>query len=65
MPMVEKLPQMCHSMQIAEFPANIVQDRMAAGKQTNVLVVGGGLTSAQLSDLAIRKGVTQKMACDA
>ncbi|CAM1511937.1 Fc.00g094500.m01.CDS01 [Cosmosporella sp. VM-42] len=58
MPNVKNLPQTCHSMHINEFPAQIVQDRIAARRQTNILVVGGGLTSAQLSDLAIRKGVT-------
>ncbi|OHE91982.1 FAD binding domain-containing protein [Colletotrichum orchidophilum] len=52
-------PQVCHSMQIQKFPDPIVQAKMAAKKTTNVLVVGGGLTSAQLSDLAIRRGVTK------
>ncbi len=28
-------------------------------KQTNVLVLGGGLTSAQLGDLALKHGVTK------
>ncbi|KAF4975493.1 hypothetical protein FZEAL_7724 [Fusarium zealandicum] len=59
MPVVEKLPQACHSMHIAEFPDPVVMSRMAARKPTNILVVGGGLTSAQLADLAIRKGVTK------
>lgn len=52
-------PQVCHSMQIKEFPAAVVQSRIDARKATNVLMVGGGLTSAQLTDLAIRKGVTK------
>ncbi|KAH7376405.1 FAD binding domain-containing protein [Plectosphaerella cucumerina] len=52
-------PQVCHAMHIKEFPATIVQERIKARKTTNVLVVGGGLTSAQLSDLAIRRGVTK------
>ncbi|KAM0083147.1 hypothetical protein ACKRZS_005093 [Fusarium odoratissimum] len=55
----EKLPQTCHSMHITEFPDPIVKARIAAKKTTNILVVGGGLTSAQLTDLAIRKGVTK------
>ncbi|KAF4442589.1 hypothetical protein FACUT_1901 [Fusarium acutatum] len=55
----EKLPQTCHSMHITEFPDPIVKARIAAKKSTNILVVGGGLTSAQLTDLAIRKGVTK------
>ena len=48
-----------HSMKIQEFPAASVKAKMTAGTITNILVVGGGLTSAQLSDLAIRKGVTK------
>ncbi|KAK6216622.1 FAD binding domain-containing protein [Colletotrichum tabaci] len=52
-------PQVCHSMQIQTFPDPVVQAKIAARKTTNVLVVGGGLTSAQLSDLAIRRGVTK------
>ncbi|KAF5980337.1 FAD-binding protein [Fusarium coicis] len=53
------LPQTCHSMHITEFPDPIVKARISAKKTTNILVVGGGLTSAQLTDLAIRKGVTK------
>lgn len=54
-----QMPQACHSMQIPQrgFPDPIVQGRIQAGRKTNVLVIGGGLTSAQLSDKAIRKGV--------
>ncbi|ROW12478.1 hypothetical protein VMCG_00847 [Cytospora schulzeri] len=54
------MPQACHSMQIASFPDPVVQSRISQpGRQTNVIVVGGGLTSFQLSDLAIRRGVTK------
>ncbi|KND91634.1 hypothetical protein TOPH_03915 [Tolypocladium ophioglossoides CBS 100239] len=53
------LRQACHSMQIKEFPDAIIQERMNAKRPTSVLIVGGGLTSAQLSDLAIRRGVTK------
>ncbi|OLN86495.1 hypothetical protein CCHL11_08462 [Colletotrichum chlorophyti] len=52
-------PQTCHSMQIQRFPDPVVQAKISARKTTNVLVIGGGLTSAQLSDLAIRRGVTK------
>ncbi|KAK1716980.1 FAD binding domain-containing protein [Colletotrichum lupini] len=52
-------PRVCHSMQIQKFPDPVVQAKISAKKTTNVLVVGGGLTSAQLSDLAIRRGVTK------
>ncbi|KAF5677547.1 hypothetical protein FHETE_1598 [Fusarium heterosporum] len=59
MPNVGNLPQTCHSMHITEFPDPIIKQRIAARRHTNVLVVGGGLTSAQLSDLALRRGVTK------
>ncbi|KAL1638317.1 hypothetical protein SLS56_000125 [Neofusicoccum ribis] len=52
-------PQMCHSMQIQRFPDPVVSAKIKAKKETNVLVVGGGLTSAQISDMAIRKGITK------
>lgn len=56
-----KMPQACHSMQIPQrgFPDPIVKQRIQTGRKTNVLVIGGGLTSAQLSDKAIHKGVDQ------
>jgi hypothetical protein len=53
------LPQACHSMHIREFPDLMVQKLISSKQPTNVAVIGGGLTSAQLSDLAIRKGVTR------
>lgn len=56
-----QMPQACHSMQIPQhqFPDPIVKQRIQARRKTNILIVGGGLTSAQLSDLAIRKGVSR------
>ncbi|KAH7325682.1 FAD binding domain protein [Stachybotrys elegans] len=59
MPASTKLPQACHSMEIQQFPDAVVVEKMASRKPTNILVVGGGLTSAQLSDLAIRRGVSK------
>lgn len=56
------MPQACHSMHIPQqgsFPAEVVLDRIRRRRATHVLVVGGGLTSAQLSDLAIRRGVAK------
>jgi hypothetical protein len=50
---------MTHAMKINEFPSQRVQDRITAKCSTNILVVGGGLTSTQLADLAIRRGVTR------
>ncbi|KJZ74251.1 hypothetical protein HIM_06257 [Hirsutella minnesotensis 3608] len=55
----EPVAQACHSMHIKTFPDPIVQERMSVGRSTNLLVIGGGLTSAQLSDLAIRRGVSK------
>ncbi|KAF9638645.1 FAD binding domain-containing protein [Lasiodiplodia theobromae] len=52
-------PQMCHTMQIQQFPDPVVAAKLKAKEQTNVLVVGGGLTSAQISDMAVRKGITK------
>lgn len=48
-------------MQIPQrgFPDPLVQHRIQTGRKTNVLVIGGGLTSAQLSDKAIRNGVSR------
>ncbi|KAI5481763.1 FAD binding domain protein [Pseudohyphozyma bogoriensis] len=53
----------CHSAAFAtegfEFPSGELGRRIAEGRQTSMVVVGGGLTSAQISDLAIRKGVSK------
>ncbi|TGJ85815.1 hypothetical protein E0Z10_g2953 [Xylaria hypoxylon] len=48
-----------HAMNIKVFPPLYVQKKIANKAQTNVLVVGGGLTSAQIADLAARRGVTK------
>lgn len=49
----------CHSSAIgADFPSAGVRARAARGRATAVVVVGGGLTSAQLCDLALRRGVS-------
>lgn len=53
------LPQACHSAHIQTIPDALVQARVDRKLRTNLLVVGGGLTSAQISDLAIRRGVTK------
>ena len=52
-------PQACHSMCIEQIPDPIVQRRIMSHMPTNILVVGGGLTSAQITDLAINKGVSK------
>ncbi|KAJ6081918.1 hypothetical protein N7499_006792 [Penicillium canescens] len=49
----------CHSMEIKTFPSPNVQDKIQRRQETNVVVVGGGLSSAQIVDMAVRKGVTK------
>ncbi|KAI0475064.1 FAD/NAD(P)-binding domain-containing protein [Xylariaceae sp. FL0804] len=48
-----------HAMHLKQMPSPATQQKTAAGSRTNVAVVGGGLTSAQLADLAIRRGVSK------
>ncbi|KAI1497478.1 FAD binding domain-containing protein [Biscogniauxia marginata] len=55
----EELEGATHAMQIKEFPSSSIRQKIATRNSTNVLIVGGGLTSAQLADLAIRKGVSK------
>ncbi|CEL08019.1 hypothetical protein ASPCAL11172 [Aspergillus calidoustus] len=49
----------CHSGEIRGFPSPSVKKKIQQRKETNVVVVGGGLSSAQIVDMAIRKGVTK------
>lgn len=49
----------CHAMEIQDFPDAAVKAKIDRRQETNVMIVGGGLTSAQLTDLAIRCGVTK------
>lgn len=49
----------CHAMRIRDFPDPSVKAKMEIGRTTNVVVIGGGLTSAQVADMAIRHGVTK------
>ncbi|KAJ5727534.1 hypothetical protein N7493_005354, partial [Penicillium malachiteum] len=49
----------CHSMEIESFPSLGVRNKIQRRQQTNVVVVGGGLSSAQIVDMAVRKGVTK------
>ena len=46
-------------MKIRQLPDPSVVAKMKAGARTNILVIGGGLTSAQVADMAIRRGVTK------
>lgn len=43
-------------MQIRQFPDPLVVSKMQQGKAINIVVVGGGLTSAQLTVLAVKHG---------
>ena len=47
----------CHSMQIKSFPPAHMTSEMENRAVTNMLIVGGGLTSIQLTDLAMKRGV--------
>lgn len=49
----------CHAMQIRNFPDPSVKAKMKEGKPVNIAVVGGGLTSAQVADLAVRHGAAK------
>ena len=49
----------CHSMEIKSFPSPNVRQKLQQRQQTNVVVIGGGLSSAQIVDMAVRKGVTK------
>ncbi|KAJ5095441.1 hypothetical protein NUU61_004797 [Penicillium alfredii] len=49
----------CHSMEIRSFPSPHVQRKIQRRQETNVVVVGGGLSSAQIVDMAVRKGVSK------
>ncbi|KAI1101822.1 hypothetical protein F4804DRAFT_287504 [Jackrogersella minutella] len=48
-----------HAMHIKEMPSPHVRAKLNAKLPVNIVIVGGGLTSAQLSDLAIRRGATK------
>lgn len=49
----------CHAMQVKQFPPPHMQSKIKSQASTNMLIVGGGLTSVQLADLAIRRGVSK------
>ncbi|THW29740.1 FAD/NAD(P)-binding domain-containing protein [Aureobasidium pullulans] len=46
----------CHAMQIEMFPDPSVKAKLREKKDVNIVVVGGGLTSAQLTMMAIKHG---------
>ncbi|KAH7087157.1 hypothetical protein FB567DRAFT_560859 [Paraphoma chrysanthemicola] len=48
-----------HAMQIKQFPPPHVRAKIASKQATSMLIVGGGLTSIQLADLALKRGVSK------
>lgn len=50
----------CHSSDVGvKFPSPTLAQKIENRQTTHVVVVGGGLSSAQLADMAIRRGVTK------
>lgn len=50
----------CHSSEVGlKFPSPLLKLKIETRQPTNVVIIGGGLSSAQLADMAIRKGVTK------
>lgn len=49
----------CHSLDIKEFPASHVKKKINLRQETNVVIVGGGLSSAHVIDMAIKAGVSK------
>ncbi|KAF2855494.1 FAD/NAD(P)-binding domain-containing protein [Plenodomus tracheiphilus IPT5] len=48
-----------HAMHIKQFPPSHVTAKVKARRPTNIVIVGGGLTSIQLADVALKRGVSQ------
>ncbi|KAH7076951.1 hypothetical protein BKA63DRAFT_293630 [Paraphoma chrysanthemicola] len=48
-----------HAMQIKHFPPPHVESKITSNQATSMLVVGGGLTSIQIADLALKRGVNK------
>lgn len=49
----------CHSLDIRAFPAPNIKRKINLRQETNVVVVGGGLSSAHIIDMAIKAGVSR------
>lgn len=54
---LEEMEGATHAMMIKDLPPPYMRNKISAKLPTNVVVVGGGLTSAQIADVAIRRGV--------
>lgn len=48
-----------HAMRLKAFPPPQVAAKIKKTERTNMLIVGGGLTSIQLADLALKRGVSK------
>lgn len=48
-----------HAMHIKQFPTKHVLEKIRNRRPTNMVIVGGGLTSVQLADIALRRGVNK------
>lgn len=48
-----------HAMQLKQFPPTHMKAKIHARQPTNLLIIGGGLTSIQLADLALKRGVNR------
>jgi hypothetical protein len=48
-----------HAMQIKQFPPPHIKTKINSRLPTRMLIVGGGLTSIQLADLAFKRGVSK------
>ncbi|KAK2797998.1 hypothetical protein FQN50_008994 [Emmonsiellopsis sp. PD_5] len=47
----------CHTLDIQRFPAPNLSAKIRLRQETNVVVVGGGLSSAHIIDMAVKAGV--------
>lgn len=56
-PTVPHEPRSCHAMQIKHFPDALVASKIERKQPTSIVIIGGGLTSAQLADLAVKRGI--------
>lgn len=49
----------CHALQIKQYPPPHVLAKVQRKAPTNLLIIGGGLTSIQIADVALRRGVSK------
>lgn len=52
-------PGYTHAIHIKQFPPPHVTAKITSRRSATMLIVGGGLTSVQIADLAIRRGVSK------